>query len=83
VLEAFEPDLVLPDRVFRPALRVRELAGCTGVFEVTWGIRRRAASAVVAETLDRVLNTILATAGDDRVLAAIRRQAERMSAASG
>ena len=50
---------------------------------VTWGIRRRAASAVVAETLDRVLAAIPATSGDDRVLAAIRRQAERISAASG
>ena len=50
---------------------------------VTWGIRRRAASAVVAETLDRVLGAIPATSGDDRVLAAIRRQAERISMASG
>ena len=50
---------------------------------VTWGIRRRAASAVVTETLDRVLAAIPATSGDERVLAAIRRQAERMSAASG
>jgi serine/threonine-protein kinase HipA len=50
---------------------------------VTWGIRRRAASAVVTETLDRVLAAIPATSGDDRVLAAIRRQAERISAASG
>ncbi|MGH3287491.1 MAG: type II toxin-antitoxin system HipA family toxin [Streptosporangiaceae bacterium] len=50
---------------------------------VAWGIRRRTASAVVTETLDRVLAAIPATAGDDRVLAAIRRQAERISAASG
>ena len=50
---------------------------------VTWGIRRRAASAVVTETLDRVLAAIPATPGDERVLAAIRRQAERISAASG
>lgn len=50
---------------------------------VAWGIRRRTALAVVTETLDRVLAAIPATAGDDRVLTAIRRQAERISAASG
>jgi serine/threonine-protein kinase HipA len=50
---------------------------------VAWGIRRRTASAVVTETLDQVLAAIPATAGDDRVLTAIRRQAERISAASG
>jgi serine/threonine-protein kinase HipA len=50
---------------------------------VAWGIRRRTALAVVTETLDRVLAAIPATAGDDRVLTAIRQQAERISAASG
>lgn len=45
----------------------------------TWGIRRRAASAVVTETLDRVLAAIAATPGDDRVLSVIRDQAERIS----
>jgi serine/threonine-protein kinase HipA len=45
---------------------------------VTWGIRRRAASAVVAEALDRVLAAIPATPGDDRVLSVIRGQAERI-----
>ena len=49
----------------------------------TWGIRRRTASSVVTETLDRVLAAIPATSGDDRVLGAIRRQAELISAASG
>jgi serine/threonine-protein kinase HipA len=43
-----------------------------------WGIRRRAASAVVAEMLDRVLAAIPATPGDDRVLSVIREQAERI-----
>jgi serine/threonine-protein kinase HipA len=43
---------------------------------VTWGIRRRTASAVVTETLDQVLAAIPETFGDDRVLATIRRQAE-------
>jgi serine/threonine-protein kinase HipA len=43
---------------------------------VTWGIRRRTASAVVTEMLDQVLAAISETAGDDRVLASIRRQAE-------
>ena len=45
----------------------------------TWGIRRRAASSVVAETLDQVLAAIPATPGDARVLAVIRDQAERIS----
>jgi hypothetical protein len=42
VLEAFEPDLMAPDLPFRPALRVRELAGHTGVFEMSWGDGGRA-----------------------------------------
>jgi hypothetical protein len=37
VLEAFEPDLITPKRSFRAALRVREMAGCPDVFEMTWG----------------------------------------------
>jgi hypothetical protein len=44
-----------------------------------WGIRRRAASAVVTETLDQVLAAIPAAPGDARVLAVIREQAERIS----
>jgi serine/threonine-protein kinase HipA len=43
-----------------------------------WGIRRRTASAVVIETLDQVLTAIPAMPGDERVLAIIRRQAERI-----
>jgi len=46
---------------------------------VTWGIRRRTASAVVAETLDQVLTAIPATPGDARVLAVIREQTGRIS----
>jgi serine/threonine-protein kinase HipA len=46
---------------------------------VSWGIRRRMASAVVTETLDQVLAAISATPGDARVLAVIREQAERIS----
>jgi serine/threonine-protein kinase HipA len=45
---------------------------------VTWGIRRRTAGSVVAETLDRVLAAISETAGDERVLAVIRKQAEQL-----
>jgi serine/threonine-protein kinase HipA len=45
---------------------------------VTWGIRRRTAGSVVAETLDRVLAAIPDIPGDDRVLAAIRGQAEQL-----
>jgi serine/threonine-protein kinase HipA len=47
---------------------------------VGWGIRRRTASAVVNETLDRVMSMISATPGDERVLAAIQEQAERIIA---
>jgi serine/threonine-protein kinase HipA len=43
----------------------------------SWGIRRRAASAAVTETLDQVLAAIPSTPGDDRVLAGIRNQAAR------
>jgi serine/threonine-protein kinase HipA len=45
---------------------------------VSWGIRRRTASSVVAETLDRVLSAAGVTPGDDRVLAAISKQAEQL-----
>jgi serine/threonine-protein kinase HipA len=45
---------------------------------ITWGLRRRAAAAVVAGTLDQVLAAIPASAGDERVLAVIRAQAERV-----
>jgi serine/threonine-protein kinase HipA len=47
----------------------------------SWGIRRRAASAVVTETLDQVLAAIPSTPGDDRVLAEIRDQAARIRTA--
>jgi serine/threonine-protein kinase HipA len=46
-----------------------------------WGIRRGAASAVVNEMVERVLSAIVATPGDERVLAAIRVQAERINRA--
>jgi serine/threonine-protein kinase HipA len=45
----------------------------------TWGIRRRAASTIVTETLERILTSITAAPGDDRVLAVVREQAERIS----
>ena len=44
-----------------------------------WGIRRRAASAVVTETLDQVLAAVAAVPGDAQVLDVIREQAERIS----
>jgi serine/threonine-protein kinase HipA len=46
---------------------------------VTWGIRRRAASAVVTETLGQVLAALAVTPGDGRVVEVIREQAERIS----
>jgi serine/threonine-protein kinase HipA len=59
---------------------VREVTAASLIDEAaTWGIRRRAASAVVTETLDQVLAAIPATPGDTRVLAVIREQAERIS----
>jgi len=45
---------------------------------VSWGIRRRTAGSVVAETLDRVLAAISDTAGDERALAVIRKQAAHL-----
>ncbi len=49
VLEAFEPDLMTPGHTFRPALRVNELAGHPGVFEMTWGDDGRATFSYGAE----------------------------------
>ncbi|MGH3151679.1 MAG: type II toxin-antitoxin system HipA family toxin [Streptosporangiaceae bacterium] len=58
---------------------IREVTTANLIDEAaTWGLRRRAASAIVAETLDQVLAAIPATSGDARVLAAIREQAERI-----
>lgn len=45
---------------------------------VQWGLRRRAAQTVVTETLDRVLAATPHTPGDERVLATIRQQTERV-----
>jgi serine/threonine-protein kinase HipA len=50
---------------------------------VTWGIRRRQASAEVAAMLDKVISAVPLTSGDDRVLSVIRRQAERISRSRG
>ena len=36
VLEAFVPDLMAPDRPFRPGLRVKRVAVHPRVFEMTW-----------------------------------------------
>jgi serine/threonine-protein kinase HipA len=59
---------------------IRKVTTANLIDEVTtWGIRRRAASAVVTEMLDQVLTAIPAAPGDERVLAAIRGQAERIS----
>jgi serine/threonine-protein kinase HipA len=59
---------------------VRKVTAANLVEEAaTWGIRRRAASAVVAETLDQVLAAIPEIPGDVRVLAVIREQAKRIS----
>jgi serine/threonine-protein kinase HipA len=58
---------------------IRKVTGASIVDEaVTWGLRRRTAGSVVAETLDRVLVGIPETPGDERVLAVIQRQAEQL-----
>ena len=58
---------------------VRKVTSANLVDEaISWGIRRRTASSVVAETLDRVLDAIDETTGDDRVLAVIRKRAEQL-----
>jgi serine/threonine-protein kinase HipA len=58
---------------------IRKVTAANLIDEATmWGIRRRAGSAVVTETLEQVLTAIMATPGDDRVLAVIREQAERI-----
>ena len=44
----------------------------------TWGIRRKAATAVVTQTLEQVRAATPELPGDDRVLAVIREQAERV-----
>jgi serine/threonine-protein kinase HipA len=59
---------------------VRKVTAASLIEEaVSWGIRRRTASAVVTETLGQVLASISATPGDGRVLDVIREQAERIS----
>jgi serine/threonine-protein kinase HipA len=59
---------------------IRKVTAASLISEaVSWGIRRHAASAIVTETLDQVLAAIPVTPGDDRVLAVIREQAERVS----
>jgi serine/threonine-protein kinase HipA len=58
---------------------IRKVTAASIVDEaVTWGIRRRTAGAVVAETLDCVLAAIHETAGDERVLAVIGQQAGQL-----
>lgn len=36
VKDAFVPDLMAPDRPFRPGLRVKGVTGSPGIFEMTW-----------------------------------------------
>jgi serine/threonine-protein kinase HipA len=59
---------------------VRKVTATSLIDEATaWGIRRRAASAVVTETLDQVLAATSSTPGDARVLAVIQEQTKRIS----
>ena len=45
IKEAFVPDLIVPDRPFRPGLRVKGVTAHPGVFEMTWDGDGRAPSA--------------------------------------
>ena len=77
--QPIQADTHLAQRVGRQ-VDIRTVTAANLIDEaVTWGIRRSAASAVVTETLDRVLAAIATTAGDARVLAVIHEQATRMS----
>jgi serine/threonine-protein kinase HipA len=77
--QPMQADMHLGQRVGGQA-DIRKVTAANLIDEaVTWGIRRRAASAVVTETLDRVLAAIATTSGDARVLAVIHEQALRMS----
>jgi serine/threonine-protein kinase HipA len=76
---AAEVDTHLGQRVGGQA-DIRDVTAANLIDEAaTWGIRRRAASVIVSETLDQVLTAIAATSGDARVLAIIHEQATRMS----
>jgi serine/threonine-protein kinase HipA len=58
---------------------IRKVTAASLIDEASaWGVRRRTAASVVSETLDHVLTAIPETPGDERVLAVIRRQAERV-----
>ena len=56
VLEAFEPDLMTPDRPFRPGLRVRSVAGHPGLFEMT-GITMDGRPSVMAQNANQACRT--------------------------
>lgn len=49
MLEAFEPDLMTPNRAFRHRLRVRSVLGHPGLFEMTWSHAGRATFSYGAE----------------------------------
>ena len=70
VLEAFEPDLMTPDRPFQRILRVRQVAGHPGLFEMTWSHDGRATfsygSEHVAGQPHVVWQDIVAIAGSSR-----------------
>ena len=77
--QPMQADMHLGQRVGGQA-DIRKVTAANLIDEaVTWGIRRRAASTVVTETLDRVLTAIATTPGDARILAVIHEQAMRMS----
>ena len=60
VLEAFVPDLMAPDRPFRPGLRVKRVAAHPRVFEMTWDNDGRATFSYRGRTHTRTVARHLA-----------------------
>jgi len=76
--QPMQADMHLGQRVGGQA-DIRKVTSASLIDEAaSWGVRRRAAGSVVAETLDRVLAAIPETPGDERVLAVISKQAEQL-----
>src|SRR5690348_15889833 len=49
VLDAFNRDLMTPDRSFRPGLRVVPILGCPGLQQMSWSEEGRAAFSLGSE----------------------------------
>ena len=67
VLEAFVPDLMAPDRPFRPALRVKRVAAHPRVFEMTWDNDGRATFSYRGERIPGQSHVIWRRIGTHRI----------------